>query len=148
MVRLRGVAHLAVVASLCFRRGAAQYDSCTFGTVADIGNGRCDAVNNVPSCGFDGGDCCACTCVDGPLHSCSDSTFDCVYPACDEPIPAPDDSTCDEEQAEDGWCDEVNDNPTCGYDGGDCCVESGFSDGRCDERSNNDVCGYDGGDVS
>lgn len=57
MVRLSaGVAGFAVVVSLCFRGGAAQYGSCTNGTVGDIGNGRCDAANNNPSCGFDGGD--------------------------------------------------------------------------------------------
>lgn len=121
MILLGGVAGFAVVVSFCFLGGAAQYDSCTNGTVADIGNGRCDAANNNPSCAFDAGDCCACTCVDGPVHSCADSVFDCVYPDCDEPIPAPDNSTC---------------------------FESWFSDGRCDESANNPVCEYDGGDVS
>ena len=57
MIRLSaGVAGFAVAVSLCFRGGAAQYGSCTNGTVGDIGNGRCDAANNNPSCGFDGGD--------------------------------------------------------------------------------------------
>eukprot|EP00903_Cladosiphon_okamuranus_P006392 g6257.t1 len=32
-----------------------QYDSCN-GTVADIGNGHCDAALNTPFCGWDGGD--------------------------------------------------------------------------------------------
>lgn len=35
---------------------AAQYDGCVNGAVADIGDGRCNAENNNPSCGFDGGD--------------------------------------------------------------------------------------------
>ena len=72
MIRLNGVAVFAVTVSLCFRAGAAQYDGCTNGTVADIGNGRCDAANNNPSCGFDGGD------VSVPPSGLSSSSSPCV----------------------------------------------------------------------
>ena len=82
MVRCSGVAVFAAAVVCCFFCAAAQYDSCTSGAVSDIGNGRCDADLNVPSCGYDGGDCCPCTCEDGPAHSCSDSEFHCVYPDC------------------------------------------------------------------
>ena len=59
-----GIASFAAVALLgCLRGGAAQHDgTCTNGAVADIGNGRRDAANNKPSCGYDGGDCCVCSC--------------------------------------------------------------------------------------
>lgn len=109
-----------VVSFLCFCRGGrAQYDNCTNGTVTDIGNGWCDAVNNNPHCGFDGGDCCSCTCVNTTLHSCSESDLDCVYPECTEPAATSEDETCEESWIGDGYCDEINNTPSCGYDGGD-----------------------------
>lgn len=83
MLRYAGVAVIAVIVECCFYGGAAQYDSCTSGVVANISNGRCDAEMNVRSCGYDGIDRCPCICVDGPAHSCSDSEFDCVHPQCD-----------------------------------------------------------------
>ena len=100
--------------------GAAQYDSCIAGAVTDIGNGRCDAALNIPSCGFDGGDCCPCTCSDGPDHFCSDSIFDCLYPGCDDPPPTSEDTICNEVWVGDGWCDwESNNHIGCSWDGGD-----------------------------
>ncbi len=93
---------------------AQQYDGCTSGSVSDIGNGRCDAALNVPSCGFDGGDCCPCTCSDGPDHSCSDSEFDCIYPDCND-----EQDFCEEEWQSDGWCDPKNNHAGCNWDGGD-----------------------------
>ena len=101
---------------------AAQYDSCTTGAVANIGDGQCDAALNVPSCGYDGGDCCPCTCVDGADHSCADSVFDCLYPGCDEATTSTTgDATCVEEWQGDGGCDASQSGPSCGFDGGDCC---------------------------
>jgi hypothetical protein len=35
-----------------------------------ISDGWCDSSNNIDACGYDGGDCCPCTCVD--------STYDCA----------------------------------------------------------------------
>ena len=104
------------VAVLCFLTGGttAQYDGCS-GPVADIANGRCDAALNVPACGFDGGDCCPCTCSDGPMHSCSDNTFkECVFPACDE-----EEDFCEVDWQGDGWCDTINNHAGCDWDGGD-----------------------------
>lgn len=58
----------------------AQFDNCT-GYTELIGDGNCDSVNNNAACNYDGGDCCACTCVDGPEHSCGPLFFyDCQDP--------------------------------------------------------------------
>lgn len=55
MIRQHGLT--AAVILWCFLQGAAaQYDTCTTGALANIGNGQCDAALNVPSCGYDGGD--------------------------------------------------------------------------------------------
>ena len=40
-----------------------QFPDCT-GYLLELGNGECNKHNNVPECGYDGGDCCVCTCVD------------------------------------------------------------------------------------
>ena len=74
-------------------------------------DGYCDDVNNNQACFFDGGDCCGgiinynycteCLCLEGggttPSGGC--------YPA----------------WISDGYCDDVNNNLACNYDGGDCC---------------------------
>ena len=120
MIRHCSAATAAVALTYCMKGGAAQYDGCTNGTVADIGNGRCDAALNVPACGYDGGDCCPCTCSDGPDNSCSDSDFDCVYPGCDDPSAQSAESSCTENWIADGWCDwSTNNNVECSWDGGD-----------------------------
>ena len=69
----------------------------------------------------------------------------------------------------DGYCDDVNNNEACFFDGGDCCgsyvgiefcdvcqcLEEGggnycndgwIADGYCDDINNNLDCSYDGGD--
>lgn len=51
MVRRSRFPSLVVVLLLCIRGAAAQYDGCTNGTIAAIGDGRCDAENNSPYCG-------------------------------------------------------------------------------------------------
>lgn len=120
--RYGGVGFGFAVAALgwCFYDGAAQYDSCTSGTVADIGNGRCDEELNVPSCAFDAGDCCPCSCIDGPVHSCSDNDFSsCLYPDCGDAATTSGESTCIESFNGDGFCDPENRGPECDYDGGD-----------------------------
>ena len=119
MLRYGRIAFVALALTCCLRDGAAQYGSCTNGTVADIGNGRCDPALNVASCGYDGGDCCPCTCSDGPDHSCSDSNFDCLYPGCDDPPATSKETSCIEEYIGDGWCDLDNNNIGCSWDGGD-----------------------------
>ncbi len=121
MIRYGSAAVVAVALGCRCQGGAAQYESCTNGTVADIGNGRCDAALNVPACGFDGGDCCPCTCSDGPTYSCSDNDFDCIYPGCGDPTAVTSkETTCVESWIGNGFCDTYdNNNIECSWDGGD-----------------------------
>eukprot|EP00903_Cladosiphon_okamuranus_P017273 g15917.t1 len=130
------VVAIFVLCCTCFA-AAAQYGSCN-GTVTDIGDGRCDAELNVPSCGFDGGDCCSCTCVDGPAFSCSDSVFDCAFPDCGESEDtSAGEMECFEELKGNSYCDLFNNSPSCDFDGGDCCVCS------C-EPTPDQSCGFEG----
>lgn len=73
--------------------------------------------------GFDGGDCCQCTCVDASF-TCGDEAnggFDCIDPnapcANDDDIVSLESSTssvCVPESFSDGLCDEANNNENCG----------------------------------
>ena len=74
-----------------------MYKNCTNGVVEFIGDGNCDGINNTPDCGYDGGDCCICTCIDS--MACT-FNFNCLDPdardelyACDE-IPSEITSLC------------------------------------------------------
>ena len=44
------------------------------------GDGYCDEQNNVESCKYDKGDCCASTCVSTATTTCGESGYDCVDP--------------------------------------------------------------------
>lgn len=105
------------------------YPDC-IGYPWDIGDGMCDYSNNNAGCGYDGGDCCSCTCVlndDSYYNSNLCTNFDCVDPDTDCPqTPAPtlaDYPGCTGNAAtiQDGYCNDGNNNAECGYDGGDCC---------------------------
>ncbi|CAM9177738.1 unnamed protein product, partial [Ectocarpus fasciculatus] len=98
--------------------------------VIGIGNGNCEEGNNKAECGYDGGDCCECTCVspsgDSDYYCSKDgSGFACIDP--DAPCVDDDDITanmvgnCETDWLGDGYCDQSNNNEICGYDGGDCC---------------------------
>lgn len=128
------------------------------------------------------GDCCPCTCVDGAIHSCSDSQFDCLYPDCGE-NPAGFDSF--ESQDNGRSCNAFQDSPLCDNVWDECCSTdcedfdyycdtyrfncsdpacidptivaefpgcsgdwSAIGDTLCLDANNNPSCGYDGGDVS
>ena len=52
------------------------YQSCD-GTLHWIADGYCDDMNNNESCGYDGGDCCDCTCVSTD-YECGIVGFDCA----------------------------------------------------------------------
>ena len=52
---------------------------------ASVGDGQCDAANNVSPC-WDGGDCCETTCIDGDTHTCG--SYDCKDPDA-PPVPDP-----------------------------------------------------------
>ncbi|CAN0542333.1 unnamed protein product, partial [Scytosiphon promiscuus] len=42
-----------------------------------VNDGECDSRNNNADCGYDGGDCCECTCVNA---RCGDFLFNCLDP--------------------------------------------------------------------
>lgn len=97
----------------------------------DVGDGYCDSAANVPECGYDGGDCCECTCKPSDVWSCGTDDdfqdFDCRDPdsGC---VPTPSPTLSDfldckgfTPHIQDGYCDPSNNNEDCGYDGGDCC---------------------------
>lgn len=60
--------------------------NCDVASVVLMGDGRCDEEYNTQACGFDGGDCCECTCWDNEF-SCGATGYHCVDPAasCDMP---------------------------------------------------------------
>ena len=104
-----------------------------------IGDAICDFSLNVATCGYDGGDCCACSCEDTADHECGkDGTgFFCVDPdvpiACGptvSPTPGPTASPSSltfpgcsgyTPYFQDGYCDSGLNNADCEWDGGDCC---------------------------
>ena len=82
-----------------------MYENCTDGVVEYIGDGNCDGINNTPDCGYDGGDCCICTCIDS--MACT-FNFNCLDPdagdelyACHE-IPSEITSPCSDD-VEKNW---------------------------------------------
>ncbi|MEC9465872.1 MAG: hypothetical protein VX834_08815 [Myxococcota bacterium] len=93
------------------------------------GDGICDADCNGPDCEWDRGDCCASTCSSDASFECGSSGYDCQDPnACENngecdppPTEIPDENGCVAQWLQDGYCDEANNNATCGHDGGDCC---------------------------
>ncbi|CAN0436247.1 unnamed protein product [Pylaiella littoralis] len=97
------------------------------GKLNRIGNGSCGQDNNKAECGYDGGDCCSCTCTapdPGRGNECSD--FACIDPAAtcvdDDDITAEMVENCERvDSIGDGDCDQGNNKAECGYDGGDCC---------------------------
>ena len=53
------------------------FDCADASALATVGDGQCDAANNVSPC-WDGGDCCEMTCIDGDTHTCG--SYDCKDP--------------------------------------------------------------------
>eukprot|EP00904_Undaria_pinnatifida_P003008 jgi/Undpi1/12708/HiC_scaffold_6.g02376.m1 len=107
-------------------------EACIEGFLSD---GDCDLTNNIDECGYDGGDCCECTCVSTDEYTCGDDNhggFACVDPGAscveDDDFEAPMESQgsysyspCIEDNISDGDCDNTNNVEECDYDGGDCC---------------------------
>ena len=57
------------------------YENCTSYEYLDFtGDGVCDNTNNNKACGWDGGDCCECTCNAEPCSSDVDNGFNCLDP--------------------------------------------------------------------
>ncbi|CAM9855248.1 unnamed protein product, partial [Laminaria digitata] len=125
------------------------YSGCA-GHVPDIKDGYCNDANNNADCGYDGGDCCSCTCVDDLEYLCGEQEggFDCRDPDvilglsslysgdespqhmcggggfdCLDPSAPTDCAGClgPGEYIGDGVCDEVTNSLECECDGGDCC---------------------------
>ena len=68
--------------------GTAKYrcfDCADASALASVGDGQCDAANNVSPC-YDGGDCCETTCIDGDTYTCG--SYDCADPDA-PPVPDP-----------------------------------------------------------
>lgn len=112
-----------------------DYGTSCEGNTSSIADGVCDISVNTASCGYDGGDCCECTCIvhDVPCNR-TVSVFDCHDPDAStdcSPTPSPTASPTSAfaysacvgyvGQIQDGYCNEANNNADCGYDGGDCC---------------------------
>ena len=83
------------------------------------GDLMCDDVNNNEACFFDGGDCCgsnvntaACTeCLCLELGGCYGTIYGSLT----------DIGYCIQGAFADGYCDSINNNQDCTFDGGDCC---------------------------
>lgn len=94
-----------------------------------IGDGWCDNGNNLPACGWDGGDCCGDNvkikyCKKDEAVDESDRCI-CKDPAAYDYIKTHCTKTCTmKRHIGDGYCDDENNNCACGYDGGDCCAAS------------------------
>jgi len=117
------------------------------GDVKWIGDGHCDEKNNVPTCRFDGGDCCQSSCVDGLFHCATSGACagNCLDPLADDTacigvaVPGAGTATGLSSAVRhehkmgtneappalllsgDGHCDSINNNEFDGWDGGDCC---------------------------
>ena len=80
------------------------------------------------------GDCCECSCTDGPEYTCGFFGYSCVDPQClnlTNTIIFPD---CEGNLINlgDGLCNMDTNTEACGYDGGDCCI--------CSCLDNSDIC--------
>ncbi|CAN0191986.1 unnamed protein product [Scytosiphon promiscuus] len=124
-----------------------------------LGDGFCDTTNNIADCGYDGGDCCVCTCADGPAYQCGVAGYACVDPAAlcvnddddDTTVGLFDDSSTswsyddstlswvDDDAFWEGLFDDDSSWPAS-------CSPGFFNDNDCDFSNNNEACGYDGGD--
>ncbi|CAN0196406.1 unnamed protein product, partial [Hapterophycus canaliculatus] len=110
------------------------FPDCT-GYIYDWQDSYCDYDLNNEECGWDGGDCCPCTCREYSSWSttCGYYGYDCMDPeapntcSTESPTPSPAAST-DYPECEgaiysigNGYCEYYNNNEECDWDGGDCC---------------------------
>ena len=107
-----------------------ESSACRAPNPAWLADGYCDQsfldsdVYNSDACAWDGGDCCAETCVSGEF-TCGGSTYVCLDP---DVLANRTDESCNIDQPSylgDGWCDGGDFNTEgCAWDGGDCCEET------------------------
>merc|ERR1712083_895887 len=87
-----------------------------------IGDNYCDDENNNAACQFDGGDCCQESPAAGWDNYCN--ACECLEQQTTT-TEAPEENDCAiPHWAGDNYCDDENNTPGCGFDGGDCCQES------------------------
>ncbi|CAN0199934.1 unnamed protein product [Scytosiphon promiscuus] len=152
---LRKALSIPPIAAICFSTVQGQssdYPLCDSGYESIIGSGRCTGLNNNRECGWDGGDCCECDCVDAALQ-CGSGGYDCLDPdsLCFKGATASNDAydvyddeddypLCDGDPSTigGGACIAGNNNEDCGWDGGDCCECDCFS-----TSLNCGILGYD-----
>ena len=94
-------------------------ENCNQGWIND---GGCDDINNNFDCNFDGGDCCgsdvntafctACQCLEVGGGGSGGTTTSSVTTIGEN---------CNQGWINDGFCDDINNNFDCNFDGGDCC---------------------------
>jgi len=96
-----------------------------------VGDGYCDGDSfghNSAKCGWDGGDCCADTCVGNDAYRCGVVNFQCKDPNSTEYLECAEPDNDVRARVGDGFCDisgksvgyELN-TAACSWDGGDCC---------------------------
>lgn len=138
-VGLVSLSYSMALLSVKFTASTAQ-TGCIFDFFAD---GDCDVPNNNEECGYDHGDCCRSSCVDGEYACGFFRGFDCLDPDHSDDFPYQRSSYsfdywgCGNNREGNGNCDYENNSEECGYDGGDCCERS------CVD--NDYVCGANGG---
>ena len=114
-----------------------------------VADGHCDDIANTEICSYDGGDCCGCNVSTQYCSDCqciypngSGGGTTCHQPTTgtmtQSPTTAPGTTAppstytsgtatattaggCNTGWIADGYCDDINNNMECGYDGGDCC---------------------------
>jgi len=137
--------------------GPQPQQSCNVPNLNWVGDGYCDPYPyNTAACGWDGGDCCECTCTDGD-YTCGVVGYDCLDPnASAPPCDVPPLQNCEEVSDFAALCSAIAPGmvPACIYMtpviAGDECdvpIPDYIGDGYCDGGAyNTDACGWDGGD--
>ena len=119
---------------LCLDPSSTDNGCPAMNTVA-WGDGFCDQWSsqlsfhlNTEVCAWDGGDCCDSTCVTESGGMCTHSVWDCLDPSASDYGYK---SDCDVDYPSwlgDGYCDSDADENynthVCGWDGGDCCIDT------------------------
>ena len=108
----------------CLDPQAVEHGGNCTGNSDWMGDGWCDSINNNGTCGFDGGDCCGSTCTTGTYVCGAYVSFDCEDPDAFENLPTYSECNGDVDEVGDGACHVDNNTLACGWDGGDCCLQS------------------------